>query len=49
MYVTDSIFYYNQNKALQERYYDLIHQTHVEDERSGDEIALDIITRLKGD
>lgn len=47
MYVTDSIFYYMQEKAINIRYYDIIHQS-PKDERTGDEIALDIITRLKG-
>jgi hypothetical protein len=48
MYITDSIYYYNQQKALNVRYYDIIHQSQKVDERTGDEIALDIITRLKG-
>jgi hypothetical protein len=48
MYITDSIFYYMQDKRLNIRYYDIIHQSQQEEERTGDEIALDIITRLKG-
>ena len=47
MYITDSIFYYMQDKSINIRYYDIIHQS-PKDERTGDEIALDIITRLKG-
>ena len=37
-----------QEKCINTRYYDIIHQSHKKDERTGDEIALDIITRLKG-
>lgn len=47
MYVTDSIFYAMREKMLPSRYYDIIHQSQKE-EKSGDEIAMDIITKLKG-
>lgn len=49
MYITDSIYYYMQeNKSINIRYMDMIHQSREVDERTGDEIAIDIITRLKG-
>ncbi len=50
IYVTDSIYYRNQNKALSERYIDLIR--HKVDDRDGDEIVAEIIQKaglnLKG-
>lgn len=42
-YITDSIFYYAQNKALKSRFYDLLNMKI--DNRSGDEIAADVISR----
>lgn len=47
VYITDSIFYYMQNKSISIRYYDMLHQS-PKDERTGDEIALEIIEKLKG-
>lgn len=44
-YVSDSLFYYGQNKHLVKRYAEIIKPRQV-DNRSGDEIAEDVITRL---
>lgn len=41
IYMSDTLYYRGQNKTLTMRYTDLIHQ-HI-DNRSGDEIALDVI------
>lgn len=45
IYVTDSLFYSAENKKLVKRYIDIINPRPV-DNRSGDEIALDVINRL---
>jgi len=45
VYVSDALFYYPQNKGLTVRYYDLIFPKK-EDTRTGDEIALSVISRL---
>ena len=44
LYITDSIYYRGQNKALTIRYEDLFKP---QDTRSGDEIAADIIKRME--
>ena len=43
-YVTDSMYYMSRNQVPNERFYDLINSG-PPDTRSGDEIAIDIITR----
>lgn len=43
-YVTDSMYYISRNQVPNERFYDLINSGPI-DTRSGDEIAVDIITR----
>ena len=45
IYITDSLYYEAQGKALTQRYIDIIHPAPV-DPRSGDEIAMDVIGRL---
>ena len=45
IYISDTLYYYTDNKRLQNRYVDLLKPKKV-DNRSGDEIALDVITRL---
>lgn len=44
-YVTDMMYYNNQNKTLTARYIDIL-ENKPTDDRSGDEIAADVITRL---
>lgn len=46
IYVTDSLFYQSQEKRLSKRYADIIMINESVDDRSGDEIALDIIARF---
>ena len=43
-YVTDSMYYMSRNQIPSERFYDLVNSG-PPDTRSGDEIAIDIITR----
>ena len=45
IYVTDSLYYMKRNEVLGIRFFDLIDKKKVIDNRSGDEIALDIISR----
>lgn len=47
IYVTDSLYFAGQGKALVKRYADLANTTHEEilDDRTGDEIARDVIER----
>lgn len=45
VYVADSLYYQAENKQLTKRYMDIIRPKPV-DTRTGDEIALDVITRL---
>ena len=43
-YITDSMYFMPRNQAPNERFYDLVNSG-PPDTRSGDEIAIDIITR----
>lgn len=43
MYITDSIYYHGQNKCITMRYADVIDTNRKVDERTADEIALDVI------
>ena len=43
-YISDSLFYIGQNMHLTKKYRDIIHPPK-EDTRTGDEIAMDVITR----
>ena len=43
-YITDMLFYHNQNQGLSERFYDKINQK-PEDTRSGKELAYDILKK----
>lgn len=45
VYLTDSVKLMGENKTLNVRYYDLIKQEK-NDDRTGDDIALDLINRL---
>lgn len=45
IYITDSLFYQAQQQRLTSRYVDIIKPQKI-DNRSGDEIALDVIERL---
>lgn len=45
IYITESLFAYGENKRLTMRYTDMLKPVHRET-RSGDEIALDVISRL---
>ena len=45
IYITDSLYYMGRNQMLEKRYYDVIHPPKV-DNRSGNEIAMDVIQRL---
>lgn len=45
IYITDSLYYYGNNQRLTKRYIDIVMPEPV-DPRSGDEIALDVISRL---
>ena len=47
VYMADSFYLYGDNKRLSQRFYDILRPT-PQDTRSGDEIALDIIEKLKG-
>ena len=44
VYMTDTLFYHNQQKALSTRFYDMIHKP-VEDDEKADDIVADILTR----
>ena len=43
-YITDHMYYASRNQVLNERFFDLVNSG-PPDTRSGDEIAIDIITR----
>lgn len=45
IYITDSLFYMGENKRLTKRYAEALQPQKI-DNRSGDEIALDVINRL---
>lgn len=45
IYITDSLYYHAENKRISKRFYDVINPP-AEDNRSGDEIALDVINKL---
>lgn len=45
IYITDSMYYKAQNKYITVRYYDLLQPKELDD-RTGDEIAQDVINRL---
>jgi len=45
IYITDCLYYQGENKRLTSRFYDLAFPKK-EDKRTGDQIALDVITRL---
>lgn len=45
IYMSDSIYGYCQGKVLGERYFNLINKKVVVDNRSADDIALDVITK----
>lgn len=45
IYITDSLFYMGENKRLTKRYAEALKPQKI-DNRSGDEIALDVIKRL---
>lgn len=44
IYITDSLQNIPQDKYLSKRYYDIMHP--INDDRSGDEIAADVITKI---
>lgn len=47
VYVTDTMYYQNQNKVITERWMDIVNgNIHHEEEKSGDDIASDVISRL---
>ena len=45
IYITDSLYCIGRNKMLEKRYYDVINPPKI-DNRSGNEIAVDVIQRL---
>lgn len=46
-YVTDSLYYMRRNNMLSNRFYDIVNKrTQEQDNRTGDEIAADIINRM---
>lgn len=45
IYVTDSMFYYGENKRLNVRYKELVYPEQI-DNRTGDEVALELIKKL---
>ena len=46
-YVTDSLYYMRRNNMLSNRFYDIVNKrTQEQDDRTGDEIAADIINRM---
>ena len=46
-YVTDQLYYSSRNQSLTKRYYDIVNKKNeVVDERTGDEIAADVINRM---
>lgn len=46
-YVTDQLYYGSRNQSLTSRYYDIVNKKNVVvDERTGDEIAADVINRM---
>lgn len=45
IYVSDSLYYLNTDKKLVKRYIDII-KPYPQDKRTGDEIAIDVITKL---
>lgn len=47
VYMSDSFYLYSENKRPSQRFIDYLHPL-PQDTRSGDEIALDIIEKLKG-
>lgn len=46
IYMTDTLFYYSDNKRLTQRFYDILHPPAV-DNRTADEIAIDVIEGMK--
>lgn len=46
-YVTDQLYYIRRNRSLTNRYYDIVNKKNeVVDERTGDDIAADVINRM---
>lgn len=46
-YVTDSLYYAKRDSMLSNRFYDIVNrQVQKQDDRTGDEIAADIINRM---
>lgn len=45
-YISDTLYYHERQMALTVKYGELLNNGHKADNRSGDEIAKDVITRL---
>ena len=46
VYITDSFYLQGQGKAFSKRFYELIKQRRATDNRTGDEIAADVINKM---